>query len=75
MKFLKWLWLVLRWKRCRYCKEFREDVRERGSMTAYYWDGKGKNPNAPVVSCDPCYTDYSDYWKDMWNEYWSSVRG
>lgn len=49
-----------------------EDVTTRAAMTAYYWDGTGENPNAPVTLCKTCMDDYCAYWQSMWDEYHSS---
>ena len=39
-------------------------------MTAYYWDGTGRDPNARVPLCPPCYDDYAAHWTAMWDEYY-----
>jgi len=46
----------------------------RESMTTYPWNGEGENPNKPVLLCKVCYEEYRDYWEDMWNSYYSSIR-
>lgn len=36
------------------------------SRTAYHWDGKGRNPNAPIRLCRTCAADHHSYWDEMW---------
>jgi hypothetical protein len=43
-----------------------EGVRNRPSFTAYYWDGKGQNPNRDVPLCEPDFEDHAAHWADMW---------
>ena len=42
------------------------------AMTAYHWDGEGEDPNRDLVLCDECKECYREYWKGMWEEYYSS---
>lgn len=44
------------------------DVRPRSSMTAYHWDGKGPDPNADILLCEPCAEHYFEMMNEMWNE-------
>ena len=38
-------------------------------MTQYHWDGKGDDPNHPVLLCEDCAKEYHDYWQEMWDDY------
>lgn len=50
-------------------------VKTYPAMTAYHWDGTGKNPNAPVTVCEDHWDEYHDHWKSMWDDYYSMTRG
>jgi len=39
------------------------------SMTAYEWDGKGEDPNAPRNLCPPCSQAHVETMQDQWDEY------
>lgn len=43
-----------------------EGVQMESARTAYHWDGKGDNPNAPIPYCRPCADDHHAYWDDQW---------
>lgn len=43
------------------------------ARTQYYWDGKGLDPNGPILICKAGADECIKYWDDMWNEYYSSV--
>lgn len=45
----------------------KEGVKMWPSRTAYYWDGKGDNPNAPVPLCEDCGKEHDEYWAEMWS--------
>jgi hypothetical protein len=59
-------------KLCPCCKEEKSNVIQRGPQTAYYWDGKGQDPNDPGEMCDECNAGYVEHWTEMWREYWYS---
>lgn len=44
-------------------------VQEEDSRTMYHWDGKGKNPNAPVKLCRLHAKLHHEHWDAMWAEY------
>lgn len=48
-----------------------DEVKPRSAMTAYYWDGKGEDPNRDVVLCESCWMEYYDYWAGLWDEYYA----
>lgn len=52
----------------------REDAREVGAMTAYYWDGTGEDPNRPLQLCPECEEEYCEHWTDRWQEYYEGQR-
>ena len=56
-------------KMCVSCREQRGDVKARPSRTAFEWDGKGPDPNADILLCDPCAGEYASYMDDLWQEY------
>ena len=58
--------------KCDECGYNKVTVKHRDSMTAYYWDGKGDDPNDPGNLCDICYEEYRAYWTEKWDEYRSS---
>jgi len=41
--------------------------------TAYHWDGKGIDPNGPMLLCKEMAKECQQYWDDMWSEYYSQV--
>jgi len=49
--------------------ECRCKVQWRSAMTQYHWDGKGDDPNHPVLLCEDCAKEYHDYWQEMWDDY------
>lgn len=57
--------------RCEECQS-ENNVTTRPAMTAYHWDGTGKDPNAPVTLCEICMNDYVSRWTAMWDEYYAS---
>lgn len=52
---------------CAHC-DTTEGVKMHSSRTNYGWDGKGKDPNAPVPLCDPCAKIHHENWDDLWLE-------
>lgn len=44
---------------------------ETPRMTAYLWDGKGKDPNVPLTLCVFCADEHTEDMKDQWNAYYS----
>ena len=52
---------------CTHCGT-KKDVTLESSRTAYYWDGKGKDPNAPIPLCPPCAVEHHQHWDDMWDQ-------
>ena len=50
----------------------KEDVYWQPSLTRYYWDGWGENPNRPMKLCNSCAEEYKSYWKEMWSEYYAN---
>ena len=53
---------------CTHCGRWRGAYLEN-SNTAYYWDGKGRDPNAPIRLCREHAAEHHAYWKSMWNDY------
>lgn len=51
---------------CEQCGEPGHEVR---AMTAYDWDGKGEDPNRPLMLCLGCEMDYVEHWQSQWDEY------
>ncbi len=43
------------------------------ARTAYYWDGTGEDPNAPLPLCGACEQEHTEYWDHMWAEYYSGL--
>ena len=41
--------------------------------TAYHWDGKGMDPNGPMLICEKMAEECRQYWDGMWAEYYISV--
>ena len=54
--------------KCEYCGS-RYKTRYERSRTAYHWDGKGEDPNRPVLLCRECAAEHHDHWDGMWDEY------
>lgn len=49
----------------------------RKAMTAYHFEGElnsPEDPNKDFYACDNHYEQYYEYWKMMWDEYYSNVR-
>lgn len=42
------------------------------SMTMYYWDGKGEDPNRDQFLCKECEEEHRAYWTERWEEYRTS---
>ncbi|MCK4499612.1 hypothetical protein KAU11_03895 [Candidatus Babeliales bacterium] len=40
----------------------------QSSRTEYHWDGKGSDPNAPVMLCEECAAEHHAHWDEMWSE-------
>ena len=55
--------------RCNKCERDKPDVRNRRQASAYPND---ESNFAPL--CDECQKEADEYWKEMWNEYYSAVR-
>lgn len=49
----------------------RRGVRVMGAATAYAKDSR--RANAPSLLCQDCREEYSDYWREMWQEYYSNL--
>jgi len=56
---------------CERCGRKGKDVERAPCMTAYEWDGKGKDPNQPPILCKECREEWIEHWDDMWKEYYS----
>ena len=41
--------------------------------TAYHWDGKGIDPNGPMLLCKEMADEAAQYWDEMWSEYYHQV--
>jgi len=41
--------------------------------TAYHWEGKGIDPNGPMICCKDMAEECAQYWDNMWSEYYSQV--
>lgn len=65
-------WLSICHRRCEQCGAFF-GVRLVPAMTMYPWDGKGQDPNRPLVLCREHAEDYRSHWKEMWSEYYSMI--
>jgi hypothetical protein len=39
----------------------------------YCWDGIGGDPNRPLYLCEDCSQEYTEYMKDKWRDYYSSI--
>lgn len=55
-------------------------VELRGAMTAYHYSEEDRlagkpDPNPSFYACESHYEDYVSHWKDMWDEYYSNIRG
>lgn len=55
--------------RCEQCSAKPAQVVE--AMTAYDDD----KLNQDQLLCGPCAQEYTSYWEDRWNEYYSDIRG
>ena len=53
--------------RCQNCGD--RGTKLEDSRTAYVWDGKGKDPNAPIRLCATCAIEHHTYWDDIWTQY------
>ncbi|MGE0493241.1 MAG: hypothetical protein AB7S38_28795 [Vulcanimicrobiota bacterium] len=55
---------------CRRCEEVGDqaDLVIPPPMTAYIWDGHGRDPNHPGLMCRECASDYLRDWADTWEE-------
>lgn len=47
-------------------------VEMESSCTAYYWDGKGADPNASIPLCRFHAKEHHEYWAEMWADYRAS---
>jgi len=54
--------------KCQGCD--KEGAERRRQLTAYVDDESNYS-----TLCDECQDETDEYWKDMWNEYYSMVRG
>lgn len=57
--------------------ECEGEVKLRESMTRYHYDAEDRasgkeNPNKPFYACEAHWRCYYDYWREQWNEYYSS---
>ena len=43
------------------------------SCTAYAWDGKGRDPNAPIMLCADCAEEHIAYWDSVWSDYYGGL--
>lgn len=50
-----------------------EGVELEPSRTAYHWDGKGVDPNAPIWLCRECAKEHHEHWDGMWADYYSGL--
>ena len=55
-----------------YCNRIAQ-IKLREALTNYYWEGDGDDPNTPVLFCDSCYEEYSDFWNEQWEEYYRDL--
>ncbi len=55
---------------CNHCERDKPDVHKRRQGSAYPND----ESNFAII-CDDCQKESDEYWKEMWNEYYSAVRG
>jgi hypothetical protein len=54
------------------------EVKVRSSMTQYVFDGvknSPEDPNRDFQACEYHYQCYREYWNEMWNDYYSMIRG
>lgn len=56
--------------RCERCSAKPAELTSSG--TAYVWNGKGRDPNAPILLCSECAKEHIAYWDEMWREYYAS---
>jgi hypothetical protein len=55
---------------CPLCKNSMADI-IYFPKSQYYWNGKGKDPNGPMLMCKEYAMESNWYWKEMWEEYYS----
>ena len=62
---------------CEYCggreKDYKKDPEWIPAMTRYHWDEDKEplnNPNRDIFLCSTCQIEYTEHWKEMWNEYY-----
>lgn len=55
---------------CERCEETK-GVKIEDSRTAYHWDGKGDDPNRPLLLCRSCANEHHAHWDERWDEYYS----
>ena len=53
-----------------HCKTTK-NVRLRPAATAYHWDGKGEDPNRPILLCDNCAEEYYSHYQELWDTYYN----
>ena len=58
---------------CQNCNIESENVHSHQVMTQYSWNGKGIDPNEDIILCEKCWTEYCDYWKEKWNDYYGGL--
>lgn len=65
---------------CVYCKDSSDfcigPAERRKSMTAYHFEGvpnSPEDPNKDFYACDLHYKEYQEYWKTMWEMYYSGI--
>lgn len=49
-----------------------DEVKPRAAMTAYSWDGKGKDPNRDIFLCEMCWLEYYDSWAGLWGGHYEA---
>jgi hypothetical protein len=47
-----------------------EGVKLKPSMTAYYWDETGEDPNGDIAFCDECAEGYREQMESQWADYY-----
>ena len=65
--------------RCAYGKDgdCQGKVELHGAMTAYHYEGEkngSDDPNKDFYACERHYDDYYTYWREQWDEYYSTIR-
>lgn len=72
-------WIIhgfLTGNKCEYCdtQDFlgrcRGEVKKRGAMTAYHFEGvrdSKEDPNRRFMACDEHHEQYVEHWTDMWS--------